>query len=95
MMIVAGLIRVRPDQRETYLATCVEVVEQARAAAGCLDYVIGPDLVESDRINIFERWESRAAVAAFRGDGPSDEQSAAMTGASVAEYEIGETRPLT
>ena len=58
-------------------------------------YAISPDLVEPDRINIYERWESPAAVAAFRGDGPSDGQTAAMTDASVAEYEVHEIRSLT
>ena len=37
------------------------------------------DLIDSGRVNIFERWESQAAVEAFRGGrgGPSDEQGAA------------------
>ena len=95
MVIVAGHIRVAPDQRDAYLATCVDVVQQARVAAGCLDFAISADLAEPSRINIFERWESRAAVEAFRGDGPSDVQTAAMIDASVAEYEIREVRPLT
>ena len=95
MVIVAGHIRVAPDQREAYLATCVAVVQQARTAAGCLGFAVSPDLVEPDRINIYERWESPAAVAAFRGDGPSDGQTAAMTDASVAEYEVREIRSLT
>jgi quinol monooxygenase YgiN len=89
MVIVAGHIVVDPEQREPYLATCVSVVEQARVAPGCLDFAISADLVEAGRINVFERWESRAAVEAFRGAGPSDEQSAAMLSASVAEYDVG------
>jgi quinol monooxygenase YgiN len=51
--------------------------------------------VQPDRINIFERWESRAAVEAFRGTGPSDEQRGAMLSASVAEYEVAATDQLT
>ena len=46
MVIVAGHIRVAPDQREAYLATCVAVVQQARTAAGCLGFAVSPDLVE-------------------------------------------------
>ena len=35
-----------------------------------------------------------AAVEAFRGSGPSDEQGAAILAASVAEYDVGdETKP--
>ena len=67
MLIVAGRLVVAPDGRQTYLASCVDVVEQARSAAGCLDFMISADLVDPARINIFERWEWQAAVEAFRG----------------------------
>lgn len=66
MLIVAGHITVDPDLRETYLAGCVRVVEQARRTAGCLDFAIDPDLLDSGRVNIFERWDSREVVEAFR-----------------------------
>jgi quinol monooxygenase YgiN len=95
MIIVAGHIVVDPAQREAYLADCVSVVEQARRSAGCLDYAITADLVDPGRIDIFERWESRAAVEAFRGSGPSDDQTAAMLSASVAEYGVADMRSLT
>lgn len=36
-MIVAGHIVVDPQQRESYLAGCVSVVELARRTTGCLD----------------------------------------------------------
>jgi len=95
MVIVAGHITVEPQQRESYLAGCVSVVEQARAALGCLDFAISADLIDPGRINIFERWESQAAVEAFRGSGPSDEQGAAMLSVSVAEYDVAGVRPLS
>jgi quinol monooxygenase YgiN len=94
MVIVAGHITVKPQQREAYLADCVRVVEQARAAAGCLDFAISADLIDPGRINIFERWASQAAVETFRGSGPSDEQGAAILSASVAEYDIADVRPV-
>ena len=94
MVIVAGHIIVEPQQRESYLAGCVSVVEQAREAAGCLDFGITADLIDPGRINIFERWESQAAVEKFRGSGPGDEQGTAMLSASVAEYDIADVRPL-
>ena len=95
MVIVAGQLVVDPEQRARYLATCTDVVEQARRAAGCLDFAISADLVDASRINVFERWESRAAVKAFRGSGPSDEQRDAMLSASVSEYDVGDVRSLT
>lgn len=88
MVIVAGHILVVEPDREGYLAGCVSVVEQARAAPGCLDFALSPDLLDPRRINIYERWETRESLAAFRGDGPADEQNAAMLAASVAEYDV-------
>lgn len=95
MVIVAGPIVVEPDQRESYLVGCKGVVEQARSAPGCLEFAITADLLDPGRVDIFERWETQAAVEAFRGSGPSDEQSAAMLSASVAEYDVVDTPHLT
>jgi quinol monooxygenase YgiN len=95
MVIVAGHVVVDPEQREDYLAGCVEVVRQARRAAGCLDFSISADLLEPGRINILERWESVGAVEAFRGSGPSFEQANMIRAASVAEYDVGDERSLT
>lgn len=95
MVIVAGHIVVDPKQRESYLEGCAAVVEQARRTAGCLDYAITADLLTPGRIDIFERWESQAAVEAFRGSGPSDEQAAMTLSASVAEYDVADVRSLT
>ncbi|MEJ2889100.1 putative quinol monooxygenase [Actinomycetospora aeridis] len=95
MVIVAGHLQVDPTEREAYLAGCVGVVDQARAAEGCLDFAISADLLDAGRINVFERWASQEAVEAFRGSGPSDEQGAAMLGAEVAEYDVAGVRSLT
>jgi quinol monooxygenase YgiN len=94
MVIVAGHIVVDPQERDDYLAGCLDVVRQARRATGCLDFALSADLVDPGRVNIFERWESQAAVEAFRGSGPSDEQGAAIRAASVAEYDVEGERSL-
>jgi quinol monooxygenase YgiN len=94
MVIVAGHLIVDPAQRDDYLSGCVDVVRQARRSPGCLDFALSADLLEPGRINIFERWESPAAVEAFRGGGPSDEQGAAIVSATVGEYDVGAERTL-
>ena len=94
MVIVAGHVTVEPQQRESYLAACVVIVEQARGAEGCLDIAIIADLIDPGRVNIFERWESQAALEAFRSSGPAFEQAAAMLSVSAAEYDIADVRPL-
>lgn len=94
MVIVAGYLIVAPQEREAYLAGCAAVVAQARGAAGNLDFAISADLLNAGRINIFERWESQAAVDAFRGSGPSEEQGAVILAAAVAEYDVADERAL-
>ena len=94
MVIVAGHIRVEPQQRESDLAGCVSVVERARGAAGCLDFAITADPIDPGRVNIFERWESQAALDTARGNAPGFEQAEAMLSVSVADYDVADVRPL-
>ena len=94
-VIVAGHLLVAPDERDAYLAGCAEVVRAARSAEGCLDFAISADLLDTSRINVFERWGSQSAVENFRGSGPSDEQGAAILSASIAEFDVGAHRSLS
>jgi quinol monooxygenase YgiN len=95
MVIVTGHLIVDPSQRDEYLFGCVDVVRDGRAAAGCLDFALSADLIDPGRVNILERWESVAAVEAFRGSGVDGEQGAAIITASVAEYDVSVTRNLS
>jgi quinol monooxygenase YgiN len=95
MVIVAGHLIVDQADRDDYLAGCERVVAQARRSAGCLDFAICADPLDPTRVNVYERWESRDAVEAFRGSGPSDEQAHALVSASVSEYEVASERSLT
>jgi hypothetical protein len=45
-------------------------------------------------VNIFERWESQAALETFRSSGPDTEQRPAMLTVSVQEYDIADVRPV-
>ena len=88
MLIIAGHLIVAPAERDAYVAECLEVVDAARVAPGCLDYWIAADSVDIDRIVIYERWESEHQLLAFRGSGPSDDQQAAILDADVKRYAI-------
>lgn len=89
MILVRGYLIVDADQRAEYLGSCGSVVEQAREAPGNIDFALGADLVDAERINVFEAWESRDALMSFRGDGPSDGQRELIRFADVHEHEVG------
>ncbi|GAA5154507.1 antibiotic biosynthesis monooxygenase [Nocardioides marinquilinus] len=88
MIIVAGHLVVDAATRADYLRDCGQVVTLARAAPGCLDFALGADLVDPDRVNVYERWASRADLDAFRGSGPSQEQAVALRAVEVDEVEV-------
>jgi len=95
MVIVSGFLKVDPDHRAAYLDASDEVIRAARSASGCLDFHLSADPIEADRINIFEQWESVESVEAFRGSGPSGDQTATIFGASVMQHEIASSISLT
>ncbi|MET9336568.1 antibiotic biosynthesis monooxygenase family protein [Nonomuraea sp. NPDC003804] len=93
MVIISGKLYVAADARDAYLADCREVMEQARSAPGCFDFALSPDLLEPDRINVYERWETDEDLERFRGEGPSGAQTAQIRAAKVSRYRISAIEP--
>ena len=95
MIIVSGWLLVAPENRDVYLGECRTVVEAARAAPGCVDFCLSPDLLDPGRINVFEQWQTVDAVERFRGSGPSNDQQTAIVGAEVFQHEVASSLSLT
>lgn len=93
MIIVSGSLTVDPARRDAFVAGCRPVVEQARAAPGCLDFAITTDTVDPARVVVYERWESGAAVEAFRLAGSPATPQAELLDAAVARYEVASVGP--
>lgn len=88
MLIIAGKLYVDATVRDSYLTDCARLIEQARAAEGCLDFHLSADPVEPDRINVYERWESAETLERFRGSGPPSGQTSLIRSADVRRYVI-------
>jgi quinol monooxygenase YgiN len=86
MIIVAGHLRVRPDDRDRFLALSRPAISAARTTAGCHDFAVSADPVDHGRVNIYERWQDHDALQAFRGDGPSDDLATLITSADIQEF---------
>jgi quinol monooxygenase YgiN len=93
MLIVSGRIYLRPGTRERFLASSAEAIVQARAFAGCRDFVVAADPLEPDRVNVYEEWESEAALLAFRGSGPEADLSSSIVRAAVARHVVASSGP--
>ncbi|MGA7418865.1 MAG: antibiotic biosynthesis monooxygenase family protein [Acidimicrobiales bacterium] len=88
MIIVAGHIRVAESNRTTFLEGSTEAVRMARGESACVDFIVSADVVDPERVNVYERWVNRSALMAFRGEGPSDALNALIISAKVQEFEV-------
>lgn len=93
MIIVSGRIHVKSGQRDAFVASSREAILAARRAPGCLDFIVAPDPIEPDRVNVYEAWSSDAELEAFRGSGPADEQTKLIERADVARHHVASSGP--
>lgn len=87
-VIVAGKISTKIVDREAFLRKSMSSVSLARRTKGCLDFSVSADLIEQDRINIFELWTDWESLHAFRDQGPSEDLSSLIVAVDVKEYEV-------
>jgi quinol monooxygenase YgiN len=98
-LIVAGAIRVPPDQLEGLRPHMVAMMTASRAEAGCVEYGYAEDVGEPGLIHVFEIWTSQAALdahfqtphmAAWRAAWPSF----GVSDRRLFAYEVASERPV-
>lgn len=89
-IIVAGKLALKSGARAEFIRRSIVSIELARKDQTCLDFAVSPDPIDPDRVNIYEKWRTRAALESFRSAGPSDDLFSAVESFEVAEYEVSE-----
>jgi quinol monooxygenase YgiN len=92
-IIVSGSIHLLPGRRDAFLASSRDAMVAARATEGCRSFVVAADPIEDDRVNVYEEWESEAALLAFRGAGPSSDLTSVIVRAHVRRHQIASSGP--
>lgn len=92
-VIIAGYVRVEPEDRDRYVEGHQNVVARAREHPGCLDVSICADPLDPGRINIFEHWESAEVLDAWRAIAPPPAVSAEIRDAVVAKHVVASSGP--
>jgi len=87
-IIVAGKLTIKPGSRIEFIEKSREAVLQARKNEACEDFLVSPDSIDVNRVNIFEKWESRSVLEAFRNSGPESDIFSLVESFDVKEYEI-------
>ena len=72
-------------------------MRRSRAEPGCIHYVFSADPIDAGRIYLFERWESKEALAAHLAAMQATGRPPAgvpVLSAEVLQYEIGAVGPV-
>lgn len=63
MIVVWGIITLKPEVRDEALGEMVEFARLSRAEAGCHAHYFTMDLEDPNKIHLFEFWENRESMA--------------------------------
>ncbi|MFD0557084.1 quinol monooxygenase YgiN [Stackebrandtia endophytica] len=94
MLIIAGSLRVAPEDRDGYVASLDNLIRTTRAKPGCLDFVIAADPVDPGRVNLLERWESEELLAAHQATADVPEPVTEILTDTVRKYSIASVGPV-
>jgi quinol monooxygenase YgiN len=64
MVIVIGTFQVAPEDRDTFIANRVGVMNHSRAERGCITYAFTGDPIDPGVVVLTERWSERTALDA-------------------------------
>lgn len=64
MIIISGVVQIKPEMRETAVSTALTVSDASEAEAGCITYRFYSDLRDPNTFFLYEEWESEEALAA-------------------------------
>lgn len=87
-IIVAGKLIVKSGTRDEFIKKSLEAILLARKNEACLDFLVSPDPIDMNRVNIFEKWKSHFELNAFRESDPEDDMFSLVESFDVNEYEI-------
>jgi quinol monooxygenase YgiN len=97
VIIVAGYFVVDPGQREQFLHSRADMMRRSRSEEGCITYAFSPDPLDPGRVLLFERWESKAALAghlAALRQGPRPQDGVKVQESEIQQYEISAVGPV-
>lgn len=90
MLIIAGSLSFREEDRDDVLASLRDVTELSRRDAGCVEYWWAEDIAERNTFRFFECWENtelfEAHVAAPHEKAFGERNLARITGATATIF---------
>jgi len=99
MILIAGTVRLPPNNITRAREAMRAVIEATRAEAGCIEYAYSEDVLDPGLIHVNERWESRALLdahlkSAHIATWRSRSAELQISDRKLAAYEVGEAISL-
>jgi quinol monooxygenase YgiN len=99
MLVIAGTVRVPPENLERFRPHMIAMLSASRAEDGCIDYSYAEDVAEPGLIRVFEAWRDQAAIDAHFKTPHMAEWRAAWPAFGVSDrrlfaYEVAQQRPI-
>lgn len=93
MLIVAGWFSVAPEDRDEVIKSHEDIVRRARTASGCMDLAVSADSIDPGRVNMFELWQSKDDLNAWRAVAKSPMNVSIILRGDVQEHQISSSGP--
>jgi quinol monooxygenase YgiN len=98
-VVIAGTVRVPPENLEAFRPHMARMLAASRAEDGCLTYSYAVDVEDPGLIRVFEAWRDEAALQAHFKTAHMAEWRAAWPQFGVSDrnlslYEVAAERPL-
>lgn len=98
-VIVAGVVRVPPENLEALRPHMEAMIARSRAEDGCLAYSYAVDVLDPGLIRVFEAWRDEAALEAhFRAPHLAEWRAAwpafGVSDRRLSLYDVAADRPL-
>jgi quinol monooxygenase YgiN len=90
VLIVAGQFQLDPADRDRFLKEREDTMRRSRSEPGCITYVFSADPLEPGMVHLFERWESKSALADHLAANKAHPQppTVPVVASEIRQYEI-------
>lgn len=87
-IIVAGKLQLKQGSRDEFIQKSCEAIALARGLDSCEHFSVSADPIDENRVNVYEKWNTKASLDSFRNTGSDTDLSSFVDSFDIHEYEV-------